>query len=372
MANDLRTVLVLFGGRSAEHEISVLSARFIVQSLDPERFEPLLVGIDKQGRWRLQDAAQLPSGDDPREIAVVDEGQTAWIAPWPSTADRAGLHLADGSQRSFDVVFPVLHGPLGEDGCLQGLLELAGVAYVGAGVAGSAIGMDKVLQKRLLAEAELPVVPYWAFRGSDWQQRQTEQLEECERLGYPLFVKPANMGSSVGISKALDREQLLEAIAVAFELDNKVLVEQGLSGCREIECSVLGNERPRVSVAGEIKVAHADGFYSYDAKYVDAEGAELCIPADLYHAEQSAAQLLALKAFRVLDGAGMARVDMFMSPERDIYLNEVNTIPGFTAISMYPQLWQASGVSPTELVSTLIELASARHEQRTALRTSRS
>ena len=371
MANDKRTVLIVYGGRSAEHEISVLSARFILRSLDPARFEPLLVGIDKQGMWRLQEAAQLPSGDDPREIAVVDQGQTAWIAPWPQ-AEGVVLLLQDGSRRGFDVVFPVLHGPLGEDGCLQGLLELAGVAYVGAGVAGSAIGMDKVIQKRLLEQAELPVIDYWALGQTDWQNRRAEQLEECERLGYPMFVKPANMGSSVGISKAQDREHLIEAIELALELDSKVLIEKGLSDFREIECSVLGNEQPRVSVAGEIKVALADGFYSYDAKYVDADGATLCIPAELYHAEQSAVQLLALKAFRVLDGAGMARVDMFMSAERDIYLNEVNTIPGFTAISMYPQLWQASGVSAEQLVGTLIELALSRNRQRSALRTSRS
>jgi D-alanine-D-alanine ligase len=370
MADDKTRVLVLYGGRSAEHEISIISARFIVDSLDRERFEPVLVGIDKEGRWTLQREEQLPTSGDPRDVRVGD-GPAAFIRPMPTEGDAAGRLDVEGQDAiEFDVVFPVLHGPLGEDGCMQGLLELAAVPYVGAGVTGCAVGMDKVLQKQIFEHNELPVVPYRAFTRAQWKATRSECLESCVELGELTFVKPANMGSSLGIRKSSSADELPAAIEHAFIFDTKVLVEKGLDAVREIELSVLGNDEPRASLPGEIVVHHHDGFYSYEAKYID-EGADLRVPAELYHAEVGALQLLALRAFRAIDCAGMARVDMFLTEDRDVFINEVNTIPGFTAISMYPRLWKASGVEPTALVSELLELAIERHGARRALRTSR-
>lgn len=364
-------MLILFGGRSAEHEISIISGGFITDSLDPERFEPLLVSIDPDGGWHLLDEAQRSRSKDPRQVSVDRSGPRAWLMPMPTATARAAQLFVEGREPiDFDVAFPVLHGPLGEDGAMQGLLELAGVPYVGSGVTGSAVGMDKVIQKRVFQHCDLPLLPWEAVTLHDWRRKQDDVVAACEALGYPLFVKPANMGSSLGISRATDREGLLRSIAQAFELDTKLVVEHGLSQPREIECSVLGNHDARVSVPGEIVVRHRDGFYSYDAKYID-DGADLRIPAELYYAEQNAIQLIALRAFHALDCAGLARVDMFMSPDREIYLNEVNTIPGFTAISMYPSLWKASGLEPQALVSTLIDLALERHHERRALRTTR-
>jgi D-alanine-D-alanine ligase len=363
-------VLVLYGGRSAEHEISILSARFIVESLDRERFAPVLVGISKAGRWHLQDEAALRANPrDPRVVRIDESLPEVTLPPVPASPSEhaaAVLQVADGGRIGVDVAFPVLHGPMGEDGCMQGLFELARLPYVGAGVLGSALGMDKAVQKRVLEQAELPVLPWVALQAPP----SAEQLEECEAFGYPLFVKPANMGSSLGIRRARDRAELGAAIAYAFEFDTKVVVERGLTAPREIECAVLGNEDPAASVPGEIGVRHQDGFYSYDAKYID-DGAALIVPAELYHQEQSAVQLLALRAYRVLDCAGMARVDMFLTPERDIYLNEINTIPGFTAISMYPRLWAASGLSAPALVARLVDLGLERHAARAKLRVTR-
>lgn len=364
-------VLILFGGRSAEHEISIISGGFITDSLDPARFEPLLVGIDPDGGWHLLGDAQRSRSKDPRQVSVDRSGPRAWLMPMPTGGERAAQLFVDGRDPiAFDVAFPVLHGPMGEDGAMQGLLELAGVPYVGSGVTGSAVGMDKVIQKRVLQNCDLPVLPWEPVRLHEWQQKREDVVGACEALAYPLFVKPANMGSSLGIGKASDREGLWRAIDHAFLFDTKLVVEHGLVGAREIECSVLGNHDARVSVPGEIVVRHRDGFYSFDAKYID-DGADLNIPAELYYAEQNAIQLIALRAFHALDCAGLARVDMFMSEEREIYVNEVNTIPGFTAISMYPSLWKASGVPATELVSTLIDLALERHRERRTLRTKR-
>ena len=364
-------VLVIFGGRSAEHEISILSARFVVDALDRERFEPVLVGIAPDGAWHLIAGAQVPKARDPREATMDRSGPRAYLWPMPAGGERAGMLQVEGSEAvPFDVVFPVLHGPQGEDGCIQGLFELAAVPYVGSGVAGCAVGMDKVMQKQIFQQVDLPVLAYHAFTVADWRADADEQLGSCVELGFPLFVKPANMGSSLGIRRAGSDSELREAIDHAFGFDTKVVVERGLIGAREIECSVLGNHDPRVSLPGEIVVRHGDGFYSYDAKYID-DGAELNVPAQLFHAEQSTVQLLALRAYRALDCAGLARVDMFMTADREIYLNEVNTLPGFTAISMYPSLWQASGVEPAALVSELIDLALERHRERQALRTSR-
>lgn len=370
----MQTVLVLFGGRSAEHEISVLSARFIVRSLDRSRYQPLLVGIAPSGRWQLIEERQLPEGDDPRQVTLAeDAGPLAWLLPMPAGRDdgRCALHVEGRAPLLFDVAFPILHGPMGEDGCTQGLCELAAVPYVGAGVASSAAAMDKVLQKQLFERAELPQLPYRVGLRHQHDAAPDELLARCEELPYPLFVKPANMGSSLGVTRAADRAELRAALAEAFELDRKLVIEAGLQAPREIELSVLGNEQPEASVAGEIVVQHADGFYSYAAKYIDADGAKLLVPAPLSDAQLSALQLLALRAYRTLDCAGMARVDLFLDADGQPYLNEVNTIPGFTAISMYPQLWKASGLAAQPLVTRLIELALERGSQRAALRTRR-
>lgn len=381
-------VAVLYGGRSAEHEIAILSARFITRSLDPSRYAPVLVGISKSGRWHLQRTATLlDEAADQSTVAIDESGPVVTLTPAPERVDGAAAALrgADGSVVPIDVAFPVLHGPMGEDGCIQGLFELAQLPYVGSGVLGCALGMDKELQRRVLRQAELPVVPSVTIRRGDSPADATatgstapgeastgeELLAQCEEIGFPLFVKPANMGSSLGVRRAASRDDLVAAIGHAFEFDTKVVVERGLSRPREIECAVLGNEDPRVSVPGEVAVDHPDGFYSYAAKYVDPQGARLIVPAELHHQEQISVQLLALRAFRALDCAGMARVDLFLSADREVFVNEINTIPGFTAISMYPRLWEASGLLAVELVTELIELGLERGRTRAALRTTR-
>ena len=359
-------VAVVFGGRSAEHEISILSARFVVESLDRDRFEPVLVGIDKSGRWLLQEEALLlGAARDPRLMRLNQAMPDVALAAHPAREGEASLAIGGRGTTGIDVVFPVLHGPMGEDGSVQGLLELAGVPYVGAGVLGSAVGMDKDVMKRLLTAAELPILPWVTLRNP-----AAADLDRCEALGYPLFVKPANLGSSVGVRRARTRDELRAAIDHAFEFDTKVVVEKGLDGPREVECAVLGNDDPVASIPGEIVVDHPDGFYSYAAKYIDEHGASLRIPADLAPAQANAVQVLAVSAFRVLECAGLARVDFFLSRTGELYLNEINTLPGFTSISMYPKLWEASGVGARELVARLIDLALERAAKRAKLRTS--
>jgi D-alanine-D-alanine ligase len=365
-------VAVLFGGRSAEHEISLLSARFVVEALDRDRFEPVLIGIDKGGRWLLQEEALLLHGARDPRLARLDQAMPGVaLAAHPGTGGAASLTVADKGALNVDVVFPVLHGPMGEDGAIQGLLELASVPYVGAGVLGSAVGMDKDVMKRLLAEAELPIVRHMTLRRAEVDRGRNAVLERLEALGYPLFVKPANLGSSVGITRAKDRRGLGDAIDHAFEFDTKIVVEEALDHPREIECAVLGNDEPIASIPGEIVIDHPDGFYSYTAKYIDEKGAVTKIPADLSAAQINAVKLLAIKAFRTLECAGLARVDFFLSgPDGRLYINEINTLPGFTAISMYPKLWEASGLSARELIARLIDLALERAERRQRLRTS--
>jgi D-alanine-D-alanine ligase len=290
-------VAVLFGGRSAEHEISLLSARFVVSALDRDRFEPVLVGIDKQGRWLLQEEALLLGAlRDPRLAKLNQAGADVALLAHPGAQGDASLTIAGGAPTGIDVVFPVLHGPMGEDGCVQGLLELAGVPYVGAGVLGSSVGMDKDVMKRLLAAAELPMVPWRTIRRAAWLKSRDEEIAQAEATcGSPAFVKPANMGSSVGVSRATSREELARAIDLAFEYDTKVIVEKGVPGAREVECSVLGNDDPIASIPGEIVVDHADGFYSYAAKYIDESGATIRIPAELSPTQANAVQLLAIE-----------------------------------------------------------------------------
>ncbi|WP_441289003.1 D-alanine--D-alanine ligase family protein [Sorangium sp. KYC3313] len=371
-------VAVLFGGRSAEHEISLLSARFVVEALDRDRFEPVLIGIDKSGRWLLQEEALLlGAARDPRLARLNEARPEIALDAHPGPAGEATLTVPGGARSPIDVVFPVLHGPTGEDGCVQGLLELAGVPYVGSGVLGSAVGMDKDVMKRLLREAEIPIVPHVTLRRAAWDRDRGACIEQIAALSAPgsagfgsIFVKPANLGSSVGVRRVKARSEIEAAVEHAFEFDLKIVCEQGVEGVREIECAVLGDDDPIASVPGEIVVGHADGFYSYAAKYIDADGATIRIPADLSPAEANAVQLVALRAFRALEASGMARVDLFLSPDRALYVNEINTIPGFTAISMYPKLWEASGIPARELIERLIGLALDRGARKARLRTS--
>jgi D-alanine-D-alanine ligase len=350
-------VAVLCGGRSAEHEISLLSARFVLESLDPERFEPVLVGIDKSGRWLSQkQALLLEAARDPRKVALDPRAPAMLFAPEPGAAGPLGV----------DVVFPVLHGPMGEDGTVQGLLELAGVPYVGSGVLGSAVGMDKDVMKRLLRSANLPILPYAVVRHGRWNAGRAEVARELLALGLPLFVKPANLGSSVGVTKVKQEPELAAAVDHAFSFDDKIVVEAGLEAPREIECAVLGGEPPFVSVPGEIVVSHADGYYSYAAKYLDDSGAVTRIPADLTQEQMTLARSLARATFVELGADDLARVDLFLDREGGLWVNEINTMPGFTAISMFPKLMEASGVPARELVTRLVEMALARSRRKQA------
>jgi len=364
-------VAVVFGGRSAEHEISLLSARFVLESLDPVRFEPVLVGIDKSGRWLLQEPSLLLQGArDPRAVALDQAKPGVLMPPHPGAGLVATTGVgASGALGRIDVVFPVLHGPLGEDGTIQGLFELAGVPYVGSGVLGSAVGMDKDVMKRLLAVAGLPLLPYRTVRRARWDAEPKAVLADAAVLAMPLFVKPANLGSSVGVTRVTDASGLGAAIDGAFEFDDKIVIEEGLDRPREIECAVLGGEPPLASVPGEIVVHHQDGFYSYAAKYLDADGATTRIPAELDAPRASEVQRLALATFAALEAEGLARVDLFLDGRGRFFVNEINTLPGFTAISMFPKLMEASGVGPRELVTRLIEDALRRAARRQARRT---
>ena len=359
-------VIILFGGRSAEHEISLLSARNVLSALDRSRFEPVLIGIDKAGRWHRESERTLEAAaGDPRRVMLDASApsvamEEALIARAPGLPDAVEVD---------DVVFPVLHGTFGEDGTVQGAMELAGIAYVGAGVLGSAIGMDKDVAKRLLRDAGIPVVDFAVVTAAAFGRDPAGTLRGLPDLGYPRYVKPANAGSSVGVSRVAGPGDLERAVRAALAFDSKVLVERAVDA-REIECAVLGNDEPEASVPGEILVHHPDGFYSYDAKYVDPDGASWKIPADLPPEIAKRVRVLAVATFRALELSGMARVDFFVTRDLSaLYVNEVNTIPGFTAISMYPKMWEASGLTPKALVTRLIELAIERCNARRALRT---
>jgi D-alanine-D-alanine ligase len=367
-------VIILFGGRSAEHEISILSARNVLGALDRERFEPVLVGIDRAGRWHLESERTLAAATgDPRALALDPAAPTVSIeqglvgaSPQSDGAGSAGRADDDSDDV---VVFPVLHGTFGEDGTVQGLLELGDVAYVGAGVLGSAIGMDKDVAKRLLRDAGIPVVDFTVVTAAAFARDPAAALADTARLGWPLFVKPVNAGSSVGVSRVNGPEGLAPAVRAALAFDRKVLIERAIDA-REIECAVLGNDDPVASIPGEILVHHKDGFYSYDAKYVDPSGASWKIPADLPAATAARVQTLAVETFRTLELAGLARVDFFLSRgDGALYVNEVNTLPGFTAISMYPKMWEASGLSQKALLTRLVELAQQRWRARRTIHT---
>jgi len=363
-------VIILFGGRSAEHEVSLLSARNVLLALDRDRFEPQLVGIDKQGHWRIEpERTLLEAAGDPRMLKLVAAGRELAVPVHPEDKALDNSEHARPLMGSDDVVFPVLHGTYGEDGTVQGLLELADIAYVGPGHLGSAIGMDKDVSKRLLAQAGIPVVPWRVITSHAMKRDPGRCLALASELGFPAFVKPANAGSSVGVSKVKSAAELEPALRAALSFDTKVLVEAAVNA-REIECAVLGNDEPVASMPAEIVVHHKDGFYSYDAKYVDADGADAKIPADLPPETMTRVRSLAVETFRALELAGMARVDFFFDKDSgNFYVNEVNTIPGFTAISMYPKMWEASGVPIQELVSRLIDLAVERRAARRALKT---
>jgi D-alanine-D-alanine ligase len=356
---------IVFGGQSAEHEISILSARNVLAALDLARFEPVLIGIDKTAHWLMQDAQKLlASARDPR-LVRIEAGMPAQL---PSAFAAPAAREAAAAQ-PIDVIFPVLHGTTGEDGGVQGLFEVAGIPYVGAGVLGSAIGMDKDVMKRLLRDAGIAVTDFRTLRRDRFDADPERACRELVALGFPLFVKPANAGSSVGITKVKKAADIEKAVRHAFEFDSKVLGEAAVVG-REIELAVLGGTPPAVSVAGEIIVEHPDGFYSYDAKYIDEQGVKFELPARISPAQQAKAQEIALNTFEVLECDGLARVDLFLSTAGQFLVNEINTLPGFTAISMYPKLWAISGISQQELVTRLIDLALERARRRSMLRRS--
>jgi D-alanine-D-alanine ligase len=362
-------VAVIFGGRSAEHEISILSARFVAESLDRERFEPVLIGIDKTGRWHVEEEGRLlAQSRDPRLVKLDAEAKAAHLLPYPSEGPNApaALEVTGAAARDIDVVFPVLHGPMGEDGTIQGMFTLADVPFVGSGVLGSAVGMDKDVMKRLLSGAGLPIVAHVTVREHEWKKDPARHVAHIEALGDggAVFVKPANLGSSVGVSRATTPREIDAAVQLAFGFDDKIVVERGVPGVRELECAILGNEEPIASCVGEIVVTHPDGFYSYTAKYVDETGATTVIPAAIDAMESARVRELAIRTFQALDCDGLARVDFFRSASGELFVNEVNTMPGFTAISMYPKLWEHSGVGATELVSRLIDLAIARAKRK--------
>ena len=386
---------ILFGGRSGEHEVSLLSAASVFSAIDKNKYEVVPIGITKEGHWvTASDAQRLLAGQgvpaapthrragDPEATpgaAVLAKGEAVIVPPEPQShggplnplqtdaASHALSRRAADRAINVDIIFPVLHGTFGEDGTIQGLLELADMPYVGAGVLGSAAGMDKDIMKALFRAAGLPLVKHVTILRGDWAAQPKEVRRRIERqLKYPVFVKPANLGSSVGISKVHDSSQLASGIEEAAKFDRKIVIEQAVGGkkhkARELECSVLGNDHPEASLPGEI--VPSKEFYDYEAKYLD-EGSELVIPARLTQRESKTVQQLAIRAFQAVDCSGLARVDFLMEPKtRRIYVNEINTMPGFTAISMYPKLWAASGLSYSQLIERLIELGMERHQEK--------
>jgi D-alanine-D-alanine ligase len=398
MAKEKIRVGILFGGRSGEHEVSLLSAASVLKAIDKNKYEVVPVGITKDGRWLTAEHAErlLKGQDQPKAgessnstqsqlragdpdatpgAALLASGSSVVVPPEPSRRGaglapfQTDVNLRRAADRAInvDVIFPVLHGTFGEDGTIQGLFELADIAYVGAGVLGSSAGMDKDIMKSLFRAAGLPIVKHVTVLRSQYQRDPKRVVKEVEgKLKYPVFVKPANLGSSVGISKAHDRKELGPAILEAAKFDRKIVIEEGVGGknnkAREIECAVLGNDDPKASIAGEI--VPCKEFYDYDAKYL-AEGSELVIPAKLTKTEMKNVQKLAIAAFQSVDCSGLARVDFLMDPKsRKMFVNEINTMPGFTAISMYPKLWEATGLSYPDLIDQLIQLGIQRHDDK--------
>ncbi|MCB8978968.1 MAG: D-alanine--D-alanine ligase [Ardenticatenaceae bacterium] len=354
---------VIFGGRSGEHEVSLNSAQSVMRALNPDKYEVIPIGIDKDGRWLTGDV-----------VGTLTEGKASYRATLLPDPQATGLmQLDEGAHggmtavSQLDVIFPVLHGPYGEDGTVQGLLELANLPYVGAGVVGSAVGMDKAIFKHVMMANGLPVLPWLLVQSNEWRQRPFEVIDQIEAiLTYPVFTKPANLGSSVGISKCRNQDELRKGLNEAAAYDRRIVVEQGVT-VRELEVSVLGNGEPVASVVGEVRPRR--DFYDYVAKYV-SDDSELIIPADLTEAVSDEVRRLAVQAYKAIDCAGLGRVDLLMETENGrLYLNEINTIPGFTRISMYPKLWEATGLPYSQLLDRLIELAIERHEEKKRLKT---
>jgi len=354
---------LIFGGKSGEHEVSFCSASSIIKAIDKDKYTVVPIGITKEGRWISPQDSELAL-----QSGRIEGKNTVILLNDPS--GRALVHI-DNNQRlnkssaleRLDLMFSVLHGPYGEDGTVQGLLELADIPYVGAGVAASSVSMDKDLMKTIFKQKDLPILKWLTIKRKDWQKDKEKILSLVQDdFEYPLFVKPTNLGSSVGITKVHKKEELEKAIDLASSYDRKILIEEGLEEVREIECGVLGNDEPRASVVGEVRPAGE--FYDYDSKYID-EGTQLIVPVDLPDGVSQEVQEIALLAFKAVDAAGMARVDFFVSKkENKIYLSEINTIPGFTSVSMYPRLWEASGIPYSELIDRLIQLALERHQDK--------
>ncbi|MDP2947651.1 MAG: D-alanine--D-alanine ligase [Nanoarchaeota archaeon] len=354
---------ILFGGKSVEHEVSLQSAKNVIGAIDKKKYEPVLIGIDKKGRWFLNNSSKfLLNSENPKLIKLNSKASQSFALIPQSNGKISNIdtHRAD---KLIDVFFPILHGPFGEDGTIQGFLKLANVPFVGASVLGSAVGMDKDVMKRLLREAKIPVAKFLAVKKNNVPTFK----EVVKKLGLPFFVKPANTGSSVGINKIKKEKDFKKAVKEAFKYDLKIIFEEYIEG-REIECSVLGNDNPIASIPGEIITKHE--FYSYEAKYIDEYGATLEIPAKLSKDLVGKIQALAIKTFKTLSCEGFGRVDFFLEKNGDIIVNEINTIPGFTSISMYPKLWEASGISYTKLIDKLIQLALERFKKEQKLKTS--
>ncbi len=363
MKNKKIRVGIIFGGRSGEHEVSFCSASSIIKAIDKDKYTVVPIGITKEGRWISPRDSELAL-----QSGKIDGKNTVILL---NDSFSKSLVCIDNNQKinkssaleKLDVLFPALHGPYGEDGTIQGLLELANIPYVGAGVAASAISMDKDLMKTIFKQKNLPILKWLTIRRREWRKDKEKILSLVHGdFKYPLFVKPTNLGSSIGITKVHKKEELEKAINLASSYDRKILIEEGLEEVREIECSILGNDEPRASVVGEVRPAGE--FYDYDSKYIDKE-TQLIVPADLPDGVSQEIQRIALRAFKAVDAAGMARVDFFVSKgENRIYLSEINTIPGFTSVSMYPRLWEASGIPYPELIDRLIQLALEIHQDK--------
>lgn len=352
---------ILCGGKSTEHEISLLSAQNVIDAIDAEKYEVVLLGIDKKGKWHVYDPSRfLLHAGDPQQVKLQDADEVFLLLPEGKgqLMSVKNLHRT----RTVDVIFPILHGQFGEDGTVQGMMRLADVPFVGCDVLGSAIGLDKDVMKRLLEQAGIPVAPYRVVRSFETLPRFDEIQKQ---FGVPFFVKSANSGSSIGVSKVKDADEFQQALDEAFRYDTKVLIEKAIVG-REIECAVLGNSEPRASQPGEI-IPH-DDFYSFKAKYVDENGATIQIPAKISKEESGKIREYAIRVFRVLECSGLSRVDFFLTPSGEIYVNEINTMPGFTKKSMFPKLWEAEGISYAQLIDILIQLAIERHSQQKKLK----
>ncbi len=357
---------IIFGGKSAEHEVSLQSAKNIIEAIDKNHYEPVLIGIDKEGIWHLSDSQDyLLNSANPKLIALNSTEEKISITPG---AKEKQIIVNDNyrPEGNIDVAFPVLHGPFGEDGSIQGLLKLANIPFVGASVLSSAVSMDKDIMKRVLRDDKIPIADFLCFTKA--QQNQIDFKVLSDKLRLPLFIKPANLGSSIGISMVQNEVELKKAIEMAFKFDRKIIIEENIKG-REIECAVLGNDYPIASIPGEVKSDAAHDFYSYEAKYIDEKGSILEIPANLNEDIINNIKLMSIKVFKALCCEGMARVDFFLKPDDSIIVNEINTIPGFTKISMYPKLWEASGKNYTQLITELIELAVQRYEEEKELKT---